>query len=93
MARTIVDRCRPATCARKVGTYYSVRSLLVVPGGLICGLLWQRSPALDLEVMGALSAVGLLVFAMMSRHSEWRSGIVPHDAATVREPLTNAVAR
>jgi MFS family permease len=67
---SIVDMCHEASRAREVGTYYSVRNLLVVPGGLVGGLLWERSPALVFEVAGVVSAVGLLVFAMTSRESE-----------------------
>jgi hypothetical protein len=59
---SIVDLCQTTTCAREVGTYYTIRNLLVVPGGLIGGLLWQRSPALVLEVAAAVSAMGLLLF-------------------------------
>lgn len=60
----IVDLCRPASCAREVGRYYFVRNLLVVPGGLLGGWLWQQSPALVLQVAGMVSTVGVVVYAM-----------------------------
>ena len=47
--------------------YYAIRNLLVVPAGVVGGLLWQRSPALPLEVASAVSAVGLIVFVVTAR--------------------------
>lgn len=63
----IVDLCRPTSRAREVGAYYFVRNLLVVPGGLIGGLIWQQSPALVLQVAGIVSTVGLLVYILNHR--------------------------
>jgi MFS family permease len=63
----IVDLCRPATRAREVALYYTIRNLLVVPGGLAGGLLWQRSPALVLDVAAAISFAGMLLFVLTSR--------------------------
>jgi predicted MFS family arabinose efflux permease len=56
------DDSRGAT----VGVYYTIRNLIVVPAGVIGGLLWQRSPALPLEVAFAVSAAGLIVFVVGS---------------------------
>jgi hypothetical protein len=46
--------------------YYTVRNLLVVPGGVLGGLLWQRSPDAVLALAGAISAAGFLVFLASS---------------------------
>lgn len=59
---SIVDRCRPAARAREVGTYYTIRNLLVVPGGVIGAVLWRHRPALVLMTAAAVSAAGLFVF-------------------------------
>jgi MFS family permease len=61
---SIVDLCRPESRGREVAIYYAIRNLLVVPGGIIGGLLWQRSPVLVLGTAGALSAAGLMTFAL-----------------------------
>jgi MFS family permease len=63
----IVDLSEPAHRGRSVGVYYTVRNLLVVPAGLVGGLLWQRSPALTLEAAFAVSAAGAIVYLFTSR--------------------------
>lgn len=64
----IVDLAPDAQRARTVGVYYTIRNFLVVPAGLVGGLLWQRSPQLPLEVAFAVSLIGLVVFVLSSRH-------------------------
>jgi len=59
---SIVDACRAGARGREVGTYYAIRNLVVVPGGLLGGLLWPWSPALVLELAGAVSFAGFLIF-------------------------------
>jgi MFS family permease len=58
----IVDLAPDALRARVVGVYYGIRNLLVVPAGVVGGLLWQRAPHLPLEAAFVVSSVGALVF-------------------------------
>ena len=41
---------------------------LVVPAGVVGGLLWQRAPTLPLEVPYVVGAIGTAVFMLTSRH-------------------------
>lgn len=71
------DDCRAST----VGVYYSIRNFLVVPAGLIGGVLWQRASSLPLEAAFAVSSLGVMVFVAMSAlHTGRRS----HDDAGQR---------
>lgn len=63
----IVDLALDHQRARTVGVYYAIRNLLVVPAGVIGGLLWQRAPTLPLEVSFVVSAIGTVVFVLTSR--------------------------
>jgi MFS family permease len=63
----IVDLSEPAHRGRSVGAYYTVRNLLVVPAGVVGGILWQRSPALPLAVASAVAAVGAIAYLLTSR--------------------------
>ena len=65
----IVDLAPDDRRASTVGVYYAVRNLLVVPAGLIGGLLWQRSPSLPLEAAFAVSSMGLVVFVFTLRRA------------------------
>lgn len=58
----IVDLAPDDRRASTVGVYYTIRNLVVVPAGLVGGLLWQRDPALPLRTAFAVSAVGTLVY-------------------------------
>ena len=58
----IVDFAPDDRRASTVGVYYTIRNLVVVPAGLIGGLLWQKDPVLPLQTAFAVSAVGALVF-------------------------------
>jgi MFS family permease len=60
----IVDLAPDGHRARTVGLYYAIRNFLVVPAGLIGGLLWQRAPHLPLEAAFAVSALGTIVFVL-----------------------------
>lgn len=62
----IVDFAPDQTRARTVGVYYGIRNLLVVPAGIIGGLLWQQSPTLPLEASCAVGAIGTAVFVLTS---------------------------
>jgi MFS family permease len=63
----IVDFSDPAHRGRSVGVYYTIRNLLVVPAGLLGGLLWSLRPSLPLEVGGAVAAVGVIVYVAATR--------------------------
>jgi MFS family permease len=58
----IVDQADAAQRGRVVGVYYTIRNTLIVPAGLIGGLLWTRAPALPLQVAGVIGLLGVLVF-------------------------------
>jgi MFS family permease len=63
----IVDLAPDHQRGRVVGVYYGIRNLLVVPAGIVGGLLWQRAPALPLEVASVVGAMGAVVFVLTSR--------------------------
>lgn len=63
----IVDLAPDATRASTVGVYYAIRNFVVVPAGLVGGLLWGRDPRLPLEVASAVSFAGILVFLATTR--------------------------
>jgi MFS family permease len=60
----IVDLAPDHQRARTVGAYYAIRNFLVVPAGVMGGLLWQRAPHLPLEAAFIVSGIGALVFAL-----------------------------
>jgi MFS family permease len=62
----IVDLAPDERRASTVGAYYSIRNFLVVPAGLIGGVLWQRASHLPLEAAFVVSAVGVIAFVAMS---------------------------
>ena len=66
----IVDLAPDHQRARTVGAYYAIRNFLVVPAGVMGGLLWQRAPHLPLEAAFIVSGIGALVFALTTR-SRW----------------------
>jgi MFS family permease len=65
----IVDLAPDDQRGRAVGVYYAIRNLLVVPAGVVGGLLWQRAPALPLEVACVVGMVGTVVFVLGSRRT------------------------
>jgi MFS family permease len=72
----ILDLSPETRRASTVGAYYAIRNLLIVPAGLTGGLLWQWEPHLPLEVGGALSLIGVIVFLATSWHSAPRAAKV-----------------
>ena len=60
----IVDLSPDDRRARTVGVYYAIRNMLVVPAGVVGGLLWQRAPHLPLEVACGVGAIGVIVFLL-----------------------------
>ncbi|MCA1562696.1 MAG: MFS transporter [Acidobacteria bacterium] len=65
----IVDLAPDHQRARTVGVYYGIRNLLVVPAGIVGGLLWQRGPTLPLEASFVVGAIGTAVFVLTSRRT------------------------
>ena len=63
----IVDLAPDDQRASTVGAYYALRNLLVVPAGVLGGILWQRAPNLPLELAFAVSSIGTVVFVLTSR--------------------------
>jgi MFS family permease len=63
----IVDLAPDRQRARTVGVYYGIRNLLVVPAGIIGGLLWQRAHTLPFEASCVVGAIGTVVFVLTSR--------------------------
>lgn len=63
----IVDLADPGHRGRSVGVYYTIRNFLVVPAGLVGGVLWQRAPALPLEIACIVAAAGALAYLVTSR--------------------------
>jgi hypothetical protein len=66
-ARPSLAKKKPAHRGRSVGVYYTVRNLLVVPAGVVGGILWQRSPALPLEAAFLVAAAGAVAYLVTSR--------------------------
>jgi hypothetical protein len=63
----IVDLASDEQRARTVGVYYGIRNLVVVPAGIIGGLLWQRAPTLPLDAAFVIGSIGLVVFVLTAR--------------------------
>ena len=60
----IVDLTPDARRASSVGAYYTIRNLVVVPGGVIGGLLWERSVHLPFDVAFVVGIAGCVVFVV-----------------------------
>ena len=60
----IVDLAPDDQRAGTVGAYYGVRNLVVVPAGMVGGVLWQRAATLPLDTAFAVGAIGLMLFAL-----------------------------
>ena len=58
----IVDLSPDDRRASSVGSYYTIRNLVIVPAGVVGGLLWQRAPHLPLEAAGVVGLLGVIVF-------------------------------
>jgi hypothetical protein len=52
-----------------VGAYYLVRSLLILPAGVVGGLLWARGAHAPFWAAAAIGTVGVAWFA-----ATWREG-------------------
>jgi MFS family permease len=68
----IVDASPPAARGQTVGAYYLVRSLLILPAGLVGGLLWTRGAHAPFWAAAAVGVVGVAWFG-----ATWREGAQP----------------
>jgi len=64
----IVDQADSAQRGRVVGTYYAIRNLAIVPGGLIGGLLWSVSVEALFFTALILGLTGMLIFLFTSKN-------------------------
>ena len=65
----IVDLAPDDRRASTVGLYYAIRNFLVVPAGLLGGLLWERAHHLPLEAGFVVGLVGVVVFVLGARRN------------------------
>lgn len=65
----IVDHADSGQRGRSVGVYYLIRNLIIVPAGVIGGLLWQISPAYPLIAGSILGLAGVTAFLILSRNT------------------------
>ena len=63
----IVDLAPEDRRASTVGAYYAIRNALVVPAGLVGGVLWERKHELPLEAGFAVGLIGALTFVVTHR--------------------------
>ena len=63
----IVDAAPADARAQTVGAYYLARSVLILPAGIIGGLLWARQVHAPFWVAAVLGAVGVVYFALAFR--------------------------
>jgi MFS family permease len=85
----IVDLSDAAHRGRSVGVYYTIRNLLVVPAGVVGGLLWQRAPALPLETASVVAAVGAVGYLVASRGDSHRTTRKTLYSSSGTAPKTN----
>src|SRR5262249_42648467 len=73
-ARTamIADAGHDDARAQTVGAYYLARSVLIVPAGIIGGLLWARQVEAPFWLAAAIGAVGVVYFAVAFRETSPR---------------------
>ena len=63
----IVDAAPADARAQTVGAYYLARSVLILPAGVIGGLLWAREAHAPFWLAAAVGAVGVVYFALAFR--------------------------
>ena len=63
----IVDLAPDDRRASTVGAYYAIRNALVVPAGLMGGVLWERGHELPLDAGFAVGLIGALTFVISQR--------------------------
>jgi len=60
----IVDLTPPETKGQTIGSYYTARSLAVLPASIIGALIWEISPEIPFIIASVISAFGLIVFLL-----------------------------
>jgi len=63
----IVDQVDPTRRGRAVGAYYTVRNLIIIPGGILGGVLWGISPHLPLVMGCGVGAIGAAAFLVLGK--------------------------
>ncbi len=63
----IVDASPSDARGQTVGAYYLARSLMILPAGVLGGLLWARDPHAPFWAGAAVGAIGVAWFAMSDR--------------------------
>lgn len=60
----IVDLTPPETKGQMIGSYYTARSLAVLPASIIGALIWEISPEIPFIIASVISIFGLIVFLL-----------------------------
>lgn len=63
----IVDSSVPHARGQSVGAYYFARSTLILPAGVIGGMLWSRDPHAPFVVAAVFGAIGVVWFTLAFR--------------------------
>jgi hypothetical protein len=66
----IVDLSPDGRTASTVGLYYAIRNAVVVPAGLVGGVLWGRGMHLPLEAASLVAIAGLVLFLLTLRRGD-----------------------
>ena len=66
----IVDLAEEGHRGRVVGLYYLIRGMVTIPAPFVGGLIWQRGAMWPMLLGGAISALGLLIYAIRPRLTE-----------------------
>ncbi len=66
----IVDLAEEAHRGRVVGLYYLIRGMVTIPAPFLGGLLWQQTNSWPLLLGGAISGLGLVLYAIKPRLTE-----------------------
>jgi len=68
----IVDAAPDDARAQTVGAYYLARSVLILPAGVLGGLLWARQVHAPFWLAGAIGLLGVVYFAVAFRETAAR---------------------
>jgi len=63
----IVDASPPDARGQTVGAYYLARSVLIIPAGVIGGLLWARQVQAPFVLAAVIGAIGVVYFTIAFR--------------------------
>jgi MFS family permease len=68
----IVDAAAAGARGATVGAYYLARSVMILPAGVLGGLLWARDPHAPFRVAAALGFAGVIYFVLLGRRGDGR---------------------